>query len=219
MQILFLGPPGAGKGTQSKFLSAYLNVPHLSSGELLRDAVKRGTSAGEKAKGYMDKGELVPDPVLIAMFNEVLHNPDCSKGFVLDGFPRNLNQAQSLDALLSELGLSLNAVINLQVDPKIVIERIGGRRVCTNCRTQYHVQFAPPAVPNVCDNCGSPLGHRSDDKPGLIAQRLEVYNQETAPLIEYYDKRLLLRTVDGKGDPDEIFADILRTLEVPEVSA
>jgi adenylate kinase len=219
MQILFLGPPGAGKGTQSKFLSAYLNVPHLSSGELLRDAVKRGTSAGEQAKGYMDKGVLVPDPVLIAMFKEVLHKPDCSKGFVLDGFPRNLAQAQSLDALLSELGLSLNAVINLQVDPEIVIERISGRRVCTNCRTQYHVKFAPPKVPDVCDVCGSPLGYRTDDKPELVAQRLEVYDQETAPLIEYYDKRSLLRTVDGKGDPEEIFSEILRALKVPESTA
>lgn len=215
MQILFLGPPGAGKGTQSKRLAKYLNIPHLSSGDLLREAVKNGTPAGRQAKSYMDKGVLVPDPILIAMFEEVLHKNECANGFVLDGFPRNLPQAHSLDELLEELKLSLTAVINLQVDSKLIRERIMGRRVCTKCKAEYHVKFAPPAVPNVCDVCGSQLGHRSDDKPELVGQRLEVYELETAPLIEYYDQSLLLRTVDGKGDPDEIFADILKTLKIP----
>ena len=219
MQVLFLGPPGAGKGTQSKRLAKYLNIPHLSSGDLLREAVKGGTQAGQQAKSYMDKGVLVPDPVLIAMFKEVLHTPECAKGFVLDGFPRNLEQAYSLDELLEELKLSLTAVINLQVDSKLIRERITGRRVCTKCKAEYHVKLAPPTVPDVCDVCGSPLGQRSDDKPELVGQRLQVYELETAPLIEYYDQKLLLRTVDGKGDPEEIFADILRTLQVPEVSA
>jgi adenylate kinase len=219
MQILFLGPPGAGKGTQSKRVAKYFNIPHLSSGDLLREAVKNHTPAGLEAKSYIDKGVLVPDPVLIAMFKEVLHKPECAKGFVLDGFPRNLAQAKNLDALLEELKLNLTAVINLQVNPKLIMERIIGRRVCTKCKAEYHVKFAPPAVPEICDNCGSHLSHRSDDKPELVALRLEVYDQETAPLIEYYDRQLLLRTVDGEGDLDEIFADILQTLGVHEVRA
>jgi len=215
MRILFLGPPGAGKGTQSKKLANYLAVPHLSSGDLLRQAVKQNTMAGKEAKSYMDKGILVPDSVLIEMFREKLLSPEYQKGFILDGFPRNVAQARSLNQLLEELDAKLDGVIDLQVDPKLIMERITGRRVCNNCKSQYHMKFAPPKVPDVCDACGSHLEQRSDDKPELVAQRLDVYNMETAPLIDYYDRQLLMRTVDGAGDPDDIFADILQTLKIP----
>jgi len=217
MQILFLGPPGAGKGTQCKRLAKHLDLLHLSSGDLLREAVKAGTPAGLSAKSYMDKGVLVPDDVLIAMFREKLYAPECEKGFILDGFPRNVAQARSLDALLEELNRNLTVVIDLQVDESLIVERITGRRVCTNkeCNAPYHIKFAPPKNDDACDLCGSPLMTRSDDKEEVVAPRLKTYNDQTAPLIEYYDSRLLLRTIDGDGDPDEIFADILRTLKVP----
>jgi len=216
MQLLFLGAPGAGKGTQCKRLSRHLDLPHLSSGDLLREAVKAGTAAGQAARSYMDKGVLVPDQILIEMFAEKLHTPECARGFILDGFPRNVAQARSLDALLDDLNRNLTSVINMQVDNQLLTERITGRRVCSNkaCNFPYHIKFAPPKTDNVCDLCASPLTRRSDDREDLVAQRLKTYNEETAPLIEYYDQRLLLRTVDGDGDPDEIFADLLRTLKV-----
>jgi adenylate kinase len=216
MQILFLGAPGAGKGTQCKRLSRHLDLPHLSSGDLLREAVKAGTEAGIAAKGFMDKGVLVPDHILIDMFREKLHTPECKRGFILDGFPRNLAQAKSLDQLLDELNRQLSAVINIQVDDGLLTQRITGRRVCSNksCNAPYHVKFAPPKNADTCDLCGQALTTRSDDRQELVAARLQTYNQETAPLIDYYDKRLLLRTVDGDGDPDAIFADLVRTLKV-----
>jgi adenylate kinase len=182
----------------------------------LRAAVKQGTPAGKSAKSYMDAGNLVPDAVLIDMFREKLHTPECARGFILDGFPRNLAQARSLDQLLEELDKKLSAVINIQVSDELLTERITGRRVCSNqsCATPFHVTFSPPQVDNQCDVCGSQLMTRSDDKLELVAKRLNTYQQETLPLIEYYDRQLLLRTIDGDGDPDEIFADILRTLQV-----
>ncbi len=216
MQILFLGAPGAGKGTQCKMLARHMDLPHLSSGDLLREAVRNQTPAGQAAKSFMDRGVLVPDNILIDMFREKLHLPECGRGFILDGFPRNVAQAKALDELLEEINRKLTIVVNLQVDEKILTERICGRRICSSkaCNTPYHLKFAPPAAENVCDQCGSPLMHRSDDREDLVAQRVKTYLQETEPLIEYYDKRLILRTVDGEGDPDEIFADLLRTIKV-----
>lgn len=216
MQILFLGAPGAGKGTQCKRLARHLAIPHLSSGDLLREAVKAGSPAGQSARSFMDKGVLVPDNILIDMFREKLHTPECQKGFLLDGFPRNVAQARSLDQLLEEIDRKLDVVVNMQVDDNLLTERIVGRRICSNkaCAAPYHIKFAPPKGDDVCDLCGSALMQRSDDKAELVAQRLKTYNQETAPLIEYYDQRLILRTIDGDGDPDEIFADLLRTLQV-----
>jgi adenylate kinase len=164
----------------------------------------------------MDKGVLVPDPVLIAMFRDKLSSPECQKGFILDGFPRNLAQAKTLDELLVELNKALTLVINLQVDTSLLTERITGRRVCSNkeCVTPFHVKFAPPKKEGVCDHCGTALMTRSDDKEELVAARLKTYNELTEPLIDYYDKRLILRTVDGAGEQDEIFADLLRTIKV-----
>jgi adenylate kinase len=216
MQILFLGAPGAGKGTQCKRLSKHLDLAHLSSGDLLREAVKEGTPTGLKAKSYMDKGVLVPDEVLIAMFEEKLARPECAKGFILDGFPRNLAQAGSLDQLLEKLNKQLTVVINMQVDFNLLTERICGRRTCGNkeCGSTYHIKFMPPKKDDICDVCGSALTKRSDDNEEVVRNRLKVYEKETEPLIEYYDARLILRTIDGQGDVDEIFSDILRTIKV-----
>lgn len=217
MQILFLGAPGAGKGTQCKRLSARLQAPHLSSGDLLREAVKAGTGAGIRAKEFMDRGVLVPDEVLIAMFREKLQAPECAKGFILDGFPRNLAQAESLDGLLKEIRKNLSVVVNLQVDDELLMERICGRRVCASksCAMPFHVKFAPPKKENTCDACQSELMTRSDDKAELVSARLKTYNEQTAPLIEYYQKRGLLKTVDGNGDQEAIFAELLKVVQVP----
>lgn len=217
MRILFLGAPGAGKGTQCKKLSAKLNLLHLSSGDLLRDAVKNGTPAGVAAKEFMDKGQLVPDNVLIDLFREKLSQPEAANGFILDGFPRNLAQAQSLEALLSEIKANLNVVIDLKTADNLLEERITGRRVCPNkaCNAVYHVKFSPSKKEGVCDQCGTELSHRSDDKPELVKQRLEVYHGLTAPLIDFYGRRGLIETVNGEGEQDAIFAAILKALKVP----
>jgi len=216
MQILFLGAPGAGKGTQCKRLSRHLDLPHLSSGDLLREAVKAGTPAGIAAKAFMDKGALVTDQILIDMFRDKLNAPECKRGFILDGFPRNVAQAKSLDELLNDLNCQLDVVINMQVDDSLLTERITGRRICSNkaCNAPYHVKFAPPKNADKCDLCGEALMTRSDDRQELVAARLATYNKETAPLIDYYDKRLILRTIDGDGHPEAIFTDLLKTLKV-----
>ncbi len=216
MRILFLGAPGAGKGTQCKRLSAKLNLPHLSSGDLLREAVKAGTPAGLSAKEFMDKGVLVPDAVLIKMFGEKLSSPECKNGFILDGFPRNLAQAESLDELLTSLKSNLTTVINLEVDDSLLTERICGRWTCTNkaCAAVYHVKFAPPKVEGKCDACGSDLGQRADDKEELVKARLQTYREQTEPLIHYYTQKKLLKSVQGEGDQDTIFQNILQSLQV-----
>jgi adenylate kinase len=216
MRILFLGPPGSGKGTQSKKLAEKENLLHLSSGDLLRATVAAGTPAGKAAKPYMDDGKLVPDPVLIDMFREQLSNPGAFKGFILDGFPRNISQAQSLDAMLAELMAELDTVLNLEIDNNLLQERITGRRSCPNkaCGAVYHIKFAPPKKDNVCDLCGTQLIQRSDDNADLVAKRLKTYNEETAPLIEYYTKKGLLKKVDAEGKPNEVFAHILESAEL-----
>ncbi|HEY9786760.1 MAG TPA: adenylate kinase [Candidatus Obscuribacterales bacterium] len=216
MRILFLGAPGAGKGTQCKRLSARLELPHLSSGDLLREAVKAGTPAGVAAKSYMDKGVLVPDNVLIDMFREKLSSQECRNGFILDGFPRNVAQAKSLDQLLAELNAHLSAVINLSVDDSLLTERITGRRTCSNkaCAAVYHVKFSPPKKEGVCDACGAELTQRSDDKEELVKARLATYMEQTEPLIAYYDAQRLLKTVSGEGEQDKIFENILAAMKV-----
>lgn len=216
MRILFLGAPGAGKGTQCKRLSAKLNLPHLSSGDLLREAVKAGTPAGVSAKEFMDKGVLVPDEVLIKMFGEKLSAPECKNGFILDGFPRNLAQAKSLDELLNSLKSPLTTVINLDVDDSLLTERICGRWTCSNkaCAAVYHVKFAPPKAEGKCDVCGSDLSQRADDKEELVKARLNTYREQTEPLIAYYTEKKLLVTVQGEGDQEEIFQNILKSTKV-----
>jgi adenylate kinase len=216
MRILFLGPPGSGKGTQSKKLAEKESILHLSSGDLLRAAVAAGTPAGKSAKSYMDDGKLVPDPVLIDMFKEELSKPGAFKGFILDGFPRNISQAKSLDAMLVELMAELDTVLDLEIDNELLKERITGRRTCPNktCGAVYHVKFAPPKKDNVCDLCGTTLIQRSDDNAELVAKRLETYHEQTAPLIEYYTEKGILKTVDAEGKPNEVFAHILESAEL-----
>ncbi|MBX3074229.1 adenylate kinase [Candidatus Obscuribacterales bacterium] len=217
MQILFLGAPGAGKGTQCKRLAEKLALPHLSSGDMLREAVRQGTKAGVEAKSFMDKGMLVPDDVLIKMFKEFLSKPEMDKGFILDGFPRNLAQAESLSTLLTELSKALTVVINLQTSDDLLVERITGRRVCPNkeCNAVYHVKFAPPAKEGVCDKCQTELSHRSDDKPEVVKQRLATYAEQTEPLIKYYGDQGLVKTVDGEGEPEAVFESLIKALKVP----
>ena len=217
MRILFLGAPGAGKGTQCKKLSKKCGLTHLSSGDILREAVKNGTKAGVAAKEFMDKGQLVPDNVLIDLFREKLSAPECEKGFILDGFPRNLAQAQSLDQLLADIKANLDVVIDLYTPDEILEERITGRRVCPNkaCNEVFHVKYSPPKVEGVCDACGTALVHRSDDKAELVKQRLSVYHELTKPLVDYYGAKNLLHKVDGNGEQEDIFAAILKTLKVP----
>lgn len=215
MQILFLGAPGAGKGTQCKRVAAQLNLPHLSSGDLLREAVKQGTAAGASAKGYMDKGQLVPDNVLIDMFRDKLATPECKHGFILDGFPRNAAQAEALDKLLAEIKKDLTIVVDLSVDFGKLKERITGRRLCANkdCNNPYHLKFHPPQKDNVCDLCGSELYQRSDDKEELVDARLKTYTDQTEPLIDYYSRRNLLKSVDGNGEADDIYRRIIDLLQ------
>lgn len=219
MRILFLGPPGAGKGTQCHKLATNFKVPHLSSGDLLRDAVKAGSPTGLSAKSYMDKGQLVPDAVLIDMFRERLTGKECAGGFILDGFPRNLAQTEALDKMLVEIGKPLETVLNVQIPDHLLTARITGRRTCPNkqCNAVYHINFKASRDGRTCDNCQTELVQRSDDKEELVKERLAVYNKSTAPLIDFYDKKLLLRTIDGDGDENAIFADILHTLNPPAV--
>lgn len=216
MRILFLGAPGAGKGTQCKRLSAKLNLLHLSSGDLLREAVKAGSPAGLAAKDFMDKGQLVPDKVLIDMFRDKLSSDACKDGFLLDGFPRNLAQAESLDELLVDLKSELTTVINLTIDDSLLTERITGRRTCSNkaCAAVFHIKFSPAKVEGKCDVCGSELTQRSDDKEELVKSRLNTYREQTEPLINYYGKKNLIKTVDGEGDQEKIFQNILASLKV-----
>lgn len=214
MQILFLGAPGAGKGTQCKKLVEKKGIAHLSSGDLLREAVSKGTPAGVEAKSYMDKGVLVPDNVLIAMFREFLSKPEMKKGFLLDGFPRNAAQAEALDNLLKELGTALNTVINLQTSDTLLEERITGRRTCPNkaCNAVYHVKFAAPQKEGLCDKCETELVHRSDDLPEVVKNRLQVYAEQTEPLIKYYESKGIVKTVDGEGEPKQVFDRVLEAL-------
>lgn len=217
MRILFLGAPGAGKGTQCKKLSQKCSLHHLSSGDILRDAVKNGTKAGLAAKEYMDAGKLVPDNVLIDLFREKLSSKECTGGFILDGFPRNLAQAKALDELLVEIKANLDVVVDLKTSDNLLEERITGRRVCPNkaCNSVFHVKFSPPKKEGICDQCGGELSHRSDDKPELVKQRLSVYHELTAPLIDFYKGKNLLVTVDGEGEQDAIFASLLKAIKVP----
>ena len=189
-------------------------LTHLSSGDLLREAVKQETPSGLEAKAFMDKGNLVPDQVLIAMFREVLAKPEMKKGFILDGFPRNLAQAKSLDQLLEELNLTLDQVINLETDDQILEERITGRRVCPNkeCNSVFHIKFKPPEKEGICDNCKTELSHRSDDKPEVVKKRLEVYREQTEPLISYYEEKGLLSSLNGEDSPQTVFDRLLKSL-------
>lgn len=213
MNLILLGPPGAGKGTQAKLLIKKYGIPQISTGDILRAAVKEQTPMGLKAKGFMDDGALVPDEVVVGIVSERLSKEDCDTGFILDGFPRTVAQADALKAMLAGLGKSIEHVVSMTVDKEELLQRITGRRTCKGCGKGYHVVFDPPAVPSVCDDCGAELFQRDDDREDTMRKRLDVYELQTSPLIEYYGKASILRTVDGVGSIDGIQQQILSILQ------
>jgi len=212
MGIILLGPPGAGKGTQAKKLTAEFSIPQISTGDMLREAVKNGTDLGKKAKAFMDAGGLVPDEVVIGIVKERLAAKDCQKGFILDGFPRTIPQAQALDRVAKELGKEIRFVLSLAVDQKELMERLCGRRTCTGCGAMFHVKFNPPRTAGKCDQCGTALIQRDDDKEETITARLSNYNKATAPLLDYYKSTGKIRTVMASGEIDAIYASIVKIL-------
>lgn len=212
MRIVMLGAPGAGKGTQAKKLIDKYGVPQVSTGDLLRAAVTAGTGLGREAKSYMDKGELVPDSVVLGMVEERLRQDDCKDGYILDGFPRNTAQAQALDGILAELDMQLDAALSVDVPFDELMKRLTGRRTCSGCGQMYNIYFNPPREENVCDKCGADLYQRDDDREETINKRLEVYNEQTAPLIDYYREKGIVKSVSGAGSIDDIFENVCETL-------
>lgn len=208
MSLVLLGPPGAGKGTQAARISQALGLVHLSSGDILRAEGKASSELGRQAKDYMDRGVLVPDDLILSMMMDHIRRPDAAKGFLLDGFPRTLAQAQGLDARLAEWGRTLDVVISIEVDDALAIKRLTGRMSCPKCGRIYHETFSPPAQPGRCDVCGEALIRRKDDSPEVVGQRLKTYHQETQPLIAYYQEKGVLRPVCGAGGVDEVTAAI-----------
>lgn len=213
MKLVLLGAPGGGKGTQAKKLVDKYGIPQISTGDILRAAVAKGTTLGKEAKSYMDKGELVPDSVVIGLVKERIAQDDCKKGYILDGFPRNTAQAETLDKVLAEMGSPLDTALLVDVDKDILMKRLTGRRTCKNCQQMYNVYFSPAKKEGVCDKCGSELFQRDDDKEETIKRRLDVYDAQTAPLINYYKERGILKSVKGTGSIDEIFKNVCTILE------
>lgn len=212
MNILFMGPPGAGKGTQAEVIVKEFGIPHISTGDAFRLAIKQGTPIGLKAKEYMDQGLLVPDDVTIGIVEERLQQPDCREGFLLDGFPRTLSQAEALDGILDRLNSGLDHVINLKVDRNKLLARLTGRRLCKNCGSTYHVVFNPPKQEGICDKCGGELYQRSDDNEESVGTRLDEYINKTAPLLTFYENKALLRQMDGEQDIDQVSQQIVSLL-------
>ncbi len=212
MKLLIMGRPGAGKGTQAVNIKEYYNIPHISTGDMFRAAIKNQTKLGLEAKSYMDQGALVPDEVTIGIVEERLLEDDCKKGFLLDGFPRTIAQAEALDAFLTKNGVALDAVLDVNVPAEILVRRMVGRRVCKTCGATFHVEFNPPKVDGICDNCGKPLIQRADDTEATAVNRLAVYDQNTAPLLDFYAKKNLLKTVNGDQSLDKVFEDIKKVL-------
>ncbi|CAM3973936.1 adenylate kinase [Cohnella lubricantis] len=208
MNILFMGPPGAGKGTQAERIVETFGIPHISTGDAFRLAMKENTPLGQKAKEYVDQGLLVPDEVTNGIVRDRLSLPDCEAGFLLDGYPRTLAQAEALDQMLADMGRKIDHVINLKVDRSFLLARLTGRRICKSCGSTYHVMFNPPKQDGVCDKCGGELYQRSDDTEEKVGTRLDEYTSKTAPLLEYYGNKGLLRDVDGEKDIDAVTADI-----------
>jgi len=204
VRLIFLGPPAAGKGTQARRLAAEYGIPHISTGDMLRAAVKVGTYLGREAKRFMDRGALVPDDVMIGIIRERLQQPDCDFGFILDGFPRTITQAEALSELLESIHAPLDYVVNMEVPVEEVLRRMSGRLTCQNCGMMYNMMLDPPKTPGRCDYCGGPLIQRADDRVETVHERLGIYRQSTKPLIEHYRTYSLLKTIDGTGTIDEI---------------
>ena len=213
MHILLMGPPGAGKGTQAANLVTEFGIPHISTGDMFRAAVKEGTELGKQAKACMDAGKLVPDEVTIGIVRERLAKEDCQKGFILDGFPRTVEQADALDGILKDLGLAITRVLNINVPAADLIERAVGRRICRKCGATYHVKFHPSKADGVCDECGGELYQRADDSAETMKNRLSVYEDSTRPLIEYYRKAGLYTEVDGRKAIDAVTEELVNALK------
>lgn len=208
MNLVLMGLPGAGKGTQAEKIVDKYGIPHISTGDMFRAAMKDETELGLKAKSFMDKGELVPDEVTIGIVRERLSKEDCEKGFLLDGFPRTVPQADALESILSDLGKKLDFVINVQVDKDILMERLTGRRICKSCGATYHLVFNPPAQSDVCDRCGGELYQRADDNEETVNNRLEVNIKQSQPLLDFYGSKGYLRDIDGQQDIQKVFLDL-----------
>lgn len=213
LNLILLGAPGAGKGTQAQRLASRFSIPQISTGDMLRAARREGTPLGKKAEEFMNAGQLVPDEVVIGLVEERLGKPDAKQGFILDGFPRTIPQADALGAVLKKLGRAALKVVDVSVAEATLVERLGGRLSCPKCGASYHVRFTPPKKDNVCDNDGTALITRADDRPEAITQRLKEYQAKTAPLVDYYKKANLLRTVDGVGELEVVLGRIVRALE------
>lgn len=212
LRTILLGPPGAGKGTQAVRIVEKYNIPHISTGDIFRDNIKRGTELGKKAQEYMNKGELVPDDLVVDIATTRLLEDDCKNGFLLDGFPRTVYQAEKLDAFLATHGMKLDKVIDIQVGKETLISRLTGRRVCKQCGASYHVVNIPPKKDGVCDTCDGELFQRADDNNETVENRIEVYNSQTMPLVEYYEKGGIIVHLDGEEPLDTVFAKIVDSL-------
>jgi len=208
MNLILFGPPGAGKGTQAKKLAETYSIPHISTGDILRDNVQKGTELGLEAKKYMDSGELVPDDVLIGLIKVRLSEPDANHGYLLDGYPRTKPQADALTDILEKISKPIDYVLNIDVQDEELVRRLSNRRICNNCGASYHLEFNPPKTNANCDSCEGKLYQRDDDKEEVILQRLSVYKKQTQPLIKYYDDQNILVTIDGKGQVEDIFNKI-----------
>ena len=212
MKLIMPGAPGAGKGTQAKRIAAKYGIPHISTGDIFRANIKNGTELGKKAQTYMDQGLLVPDELVCDLVVDRIQQSDCEKGYVLDGFPRTIPQAEALTAALEKLGTGIDYAINVEVPDANILNRMGGRRACLGCGATYHVEFNAPKQEGICDTCGAELVLRDDDKPETVQKRLDVYHEQTQPLIDYYTKAGKLAEVDGTKDMDDVFAAIVDLL-------
>ena len=217
MRVIFLGPPGVGKGTQAEFIAQKYAIPKLSTGDLLRESVAKQTALGNEAQGYMERGELVPDAVVIGLVEEKLVSPECQGGFLLDGFPRTVKQANQLSTFLESTGVGLDCVVYFALAKDEIVKRISGRRSCPQCKVVYHLESIPPKQDGVCDVCGKVLVQRNDDKPETIESRLTVYHEQTSPLIEYYKTRNLLCELDGAGLVSAVQDRLMALLAQPRV--
>jgi adenylate kinase len=213
MRLILVGPPGAGKGTQAVALAAHYKIPHISTGDIFRANLKNGTELGKKAQSFMDRGELVPDSVTNEMVKDRLGNSDVINGFLLDGFPRNTNQAEVLDAILIEKKMPLDAALELSIDNSEIVKRLSGRRTCRNCSATFHKDFEKPKVDGVCDKCNGELYQREDDKEEVITRRLEIYAQQTEPIIAYYKNAGILKNMSAIGDVSEITQKVIALLK------